>query len=283
MFKLLFKNMKAKHWVAVVFIFLLTLAEVYFMMTIVAYIGSLTAAVGNVQNDGTTAVWLNGLGMIVCAVAMVVVDIIIKFIASATASGTVTFLRQKLYERVNEFAIADFASFSTESLITRTTNDMQNVHLAWLTFLKTAFVAPVTMVWSIILLATQANGKLTIVTAIWVFLLVGAVAVLLLMVTPKFRIVQKLTDALNVSSRENLTGVRVVRAFNAETYQEGKFENVNAPYTKVQIFVGRVLAFFTPFVMMVMMGLSLSILWVSAYIINGLSLEQARYLAKSLC
>ena len=275
MFKLLFKNMKAKHWVAVVFIFLLTLAEVYFMMTIVAYIGSLTAAVGNVQNDGTTAVWLNGLGMIVCAVAMVVVDIIIKFIASATASGTVTFLRQKLYERVNEFAITDFASFSTESLITRTTNDMQNVHLAWLTFLKTAFVAPVTMVWSIILLATQANGKLTIVTAIWVFLLVGAVAVLLLMVTPKFRIVQKLTDALNVSSRENLTGVRVVRAFNAETYQEGKFENVNAPYTKVQIFVGRVLAFFTPFVMMVMMGLSLSILWVSAYIINGLSLEQA--------
>ena len=275
MFKLLFKNMKAKHWVAVVFIFLLTLAEVYFMMTIVAYIGSLTAAVGNVQNDGTTAVWLNGLGMIVCAVAMVVVDIIIKFIASATASGTVTFLRQKLYERVNEFAIADFASFSTESLITRTTNDMQNVHLAWLTFLKTAFVAPVTMVWSIILLATQANGKLTIVTAIWVFLLVGAVAILLLMVTPKFRIVQKLTDALNVSSRENLTGVRVVRAFNAETYQEGKFENVNAPYTKVQIFVGRVLAFFTPFVMMVMMGLSLSILWVSAYIINGLSLEQA--------
>ena len=153
---------------------------------------------------------------------------------------------------------------------------MQNVHLAWLTFLKTAFVAPVTMVWSIILLATQANGKLTIVTAIWVFLLVGAVAVLLLMVTPKFRIVQKLTDALNVSSRENLTGVRVVRAFNAETYQEGKFENVNAPYTKVQIFVGRVLAFFTPFVMMVMMGLSLSILWVSAYIINGLSLEQAK-------
>ena len=115
MFKLLFKNMKAKHWVAVVFIFLLTLAEVYFMMTIVAYIGSLTAAVGNVQNDGTTAVWLNGLGMIVCAVAMVVVDIIIKFIASATASGTVTFLRQKLYERVNEFAIADFASFSASS------------------------------------------------------------------------------------------------------------------------------------------------------------------------
>ena len=275
MFKLLFKNMKARHWVAVVFIFLLTLAQVYFMMTIVSYIGLLTAAVGNAASDGTANVWLNGLGMIVCAVAMVVVDIIIKFIASATASSTVTQLRQKLYERVNEFAIADFASFSTESLITRTTNDIQNVHLAWLTFLKTAFVAPVTMVWSVILLATQANAKLTVVTVVWVVLLVAAVAVLLFMVTPKFRIVQKLTDALNVSSRENLTGVRVVRAFNAESYQEDKFDKVNVPYTKTQIFIGRVLAFFTPFVMMVMMGLSLSILWVSAYIINGLSSTEA--------
>lgn len=275
MFKLLFKNMKARHWVAVVFIFLLTLAQVYFMMTIVSYIGLLTAAVGNAATDGTANVWLNGLGMIVCAVAMVVVDIIIKFIASATASSTVTQLRQKLYERVNEFAIADFASFSTESLITRTTNDIQNVHLAWLTFLKTAFVAPVTMVWSVILLATQANAKLTVVTVVWVVLLVAAVAVLLFMVTPKFRIVQKLTDALNVSSRENLTGVRVVRAFNAESYQEDKFDKVNTPYTKTQIFIGRVLAFFTPFVMMVMMGLSLSILWVSAYIINGLSATEA--------
>ena len=276
MFKLLFKNMKARQWVAVVFIFLLTLAQVYFLMTIVSYIGLLTAAVGAASTEGTTAVWLNGLGMIVCAVAMVVVDIIIKIIASATASGTVTRLRQKLYERVNEFAIADFASFSTESLITRTTNDIQNIHLAWLTFLKTAFIAPVTIVWSVISLATQANAKLTVVTVVWVVLLVAAVAILLFMVTPKFRIVQKLTDALNVSSRENLTGVRVVRAFNAETYQEGKFEKVNASYTKTQIFIGRALAFFTPFVMMVMMGLTLSILWVSAYIINGLSVEAAK-------
>ena len=276
MFKLLFKNMKARQWVAVVFILLLTLAQVYFLMTIVSYIGLLTAAVGAASTQGTDAVWLNGLGMIVCAVAMVVVDIIIKIIASATASGTVTRLRQKLYERVNEFAIADFASFSTESLITRTTNDIQNVHLAWLTFLKTAFIAPVTMVWSVILLATKANAKLTVVTVVWVVLLVAAVAILLFMVTPKFRIVQKLTDALNVSSRENLTGVRVVRAFNAETYQEGKFEKVNASYTKTQIFIGRALAFFTPFVMMVMMGLTLSILWVSAYIINGLSVEAAK-------
>ena len=95
------------------------------------------------------------------------------------------------------------------------------------------------------------------------------------MLTPKYKVVQKLTDALNVASRENLTGVRVVRAFNAESYQEGKFEKVNSAFTKVQIFAGRTLSIFTPLVMMVMMGLSLSILWASAYVINGMDMEAA--------
>ena len=272
MFKLLFKNMKAKNWIAVVVIFILTFGQVFFMMTIVQNIELLTKSVGEQNVD---AIWRYGLYMVICAVCMAVVEVIIRFVASAAASSTVTSLREKLYERANEFALSDFASFSTESLITRTTNDIQNVHLAWLTFLKTAFVAPITLVWSIVLLVQKANPSLTIVTAIWVFLLVAVVAILLMMVTPKYKIVQKLTDYLNISSRENLTGVRVVRAFNAEKYQEGKFEEVNAQFTKVQIFTGRVLAFFTPFVMMVMMGLTLCILWVSAYTINGMEVAPA--------
>ncbi len=275
MFKLLFKNMKPKHWIAVVAIFILTFAQVFFMMQIVANISLLTGAVQASREKGVAEIWQYGLTMVICAILMAAVEVIIRFVASGTASGTVTMLRQKLYERANEFAMSDFASFSTESLITRTTNDIQNVHLAWLTFLKTAFVAPITMVWSIISLVQNANASLTIVTGIWLFILVAAVAVLLLMVTPKFRIIQKLTDYLNVASRENLTGVRVVRAFNAETYQEGKFEKVNQEYTKVQIFTGRVISFFTPLVMMVMMGLSLSILWASAFVINGLQPEAA--------
>ena len=213
--------------------------------------------------------------MVICAILMAAVEVIIRFVASSVAANVVTDLRQKLYERANAFAVADFASFSTESLITRTTNDMQNVHLALLTFLKTAFVAPVTMVWSIILLLNYATGSLTLVTVIWLFVLVAAVTVLLVLVIPKFKMVQKLTDALNVSSRENLTGVRVVRAFNAETYQEKKFDKVNTEYTKVQIFASRVIAVFTPIVMLVMMGLTLSILWVGAYALNGLPMEIA--------
>ena len=275
MFKLIFKNMKAKDWVAFFGIFILTLFQIAFMMNIVSCIGLLTAAVQNSRTNGTDEILKYGFLMIICAILMGAIEVIIRFIASSAASRVVTRMRQRLYERVNEFAIADFASFSTESLITRTTNDMQNVHLAWLTFLKTAFMAPVTMVWSIILMSKYASSSLTTVTAIWLFVLVAAVAVLLLLVTPKFKIVQKLTDALNVASRENLTGVRVVRAFNAETYQEGKFEKVNTEFTKVQIFTGRALAVFTPLVMMVMMGLSLSILWASAYGIHGFDVKAA--------
>ena len=267
--------MRVKDWIAVIAIFLLTLCQVFFMMQIVAYISLLTGAVQASRQNGVAEIWWYGLYMIICAILMAAVEVIIRFVASAAAGSTVTGLRQKMYERVNKFAIADFASFSTESLITRTTNDMQNVHLAWLTFLKTAFVAPVTMVWSIILLMQYANASLTIVTGVWLFILVAVVIVLLMLVTPKYKIVQKLTDALNVSSRENLTGVRVVRAFNAESYQEGKFEKVNAAFTKVQIFTGRVLSVFTPFVMMVMMGLSLCILWASAYVLNGMNMEAA--------
>ena len=275
MFKLIFKNMKAKDWVAFFGIFILTLFQIAFMMNIVSCIGLLTAAVQNSRTNGTDEILKYGFLMIICAILMGAIEVIIRFIASSAASKVVTRMRARLYERVNEFAIADFASFSTESLITRTTNDMQNVHLAWLTFLKTAFMAPVTMVWSIVLMSKYASKSLTTVTAVWLFVLVAAVVILLLMVTPKFKIVQKLTDALNVASRENLTGVRVVRAFNAETYQEGKFEKVNTEFTKVQIFTGRALAVFTPLVMMVMMGLSLSILWASAYGIHGFDVKAA--------
>ena len=276
MFKLLFKNMKAKNWVSVIAIFLLTLGEVYFMMQIVGYISLLTGAVQNSRQNGVAEIWWYGLYMVICAILMASIEVIIRIVASATASSCVTGIRQKMYERVNEFAISDFASFSTESLITRTTNDMQNVHIAWLTFLKTAFLAPVVMVWSVILLMQYASASLTIVTAIWLVVLVAAVVVLLMMLTPKFKVVQKLTDLLNVASRENLTGVRVVRAFNAESYQENKFAKVNISFTKVQIFAGRVMSVFTPLVMMVMSGLSLSILWASAYVLNGMDMEVAK-------
>jgi len=276
MFKLLAKTMKPINWIAVAVIFMLTLLQVYFMMHIVNYISLLTHAVQSSRGNGVAEIWWYGLSMVISAILMAAVEVVVRFLASSSAAKTVTDIRRVMYEKVNLFAVSDFASFSTESLITRTTNDIQNVHLAWLTFLKTAFVAPITMIWAIIALVQYGTESLTFVTAIWLTVLVTAVIGLLLLVQPKYKVIQRLTDELNIASRENLTGVRVVRAFNAENYQENKFDKVNTHFTKLQIFAARVMALFAPIVNLVLLGLTLCILWVGAYILNGLDMESAR-------
>ncbi|MCR5774962.1 MAG: ABC transporter ATP-binding protein/permease [Lachnospiraceae bacterium] len=275
MFKLLGKSLKPINWIAVAVVFILTLVQVYFMMQIVNHISLLTHAVQSSRENGVAEIWWYGLSMVISAILMAAVEVVIRFLASSSAAKTATDIRRMMYEKVNQFAVSDFASFSTESLITRTTNDIQNFHLAWLTFLKTAFAAPITMIWAIIALVQYGTESLTLVTAIWLTVLVTAVIGLLLMVQPKYKVIQRLTDELNVASRENLTGVRVVRTFNAESYQENKFDKVNTHFTKLQIFAGRVMAVFAPLVNLVLLGLTLSILWVGAYILNGLDMESA--------
>lgn len=269
----LFKKFTVRNWIAIFVILLLTVVQVYFTMAVVGCVNELMAVV---QRQDTQEIWKNGFWMILSSLLLAIAQTIISIIASSTASSIATRTRNELYEKINSLSLADMAGFSTESLITRTTNDIQNVHLAFLTALRTVFVAPITMVWSIILLVQTGIPQLTVGTIIWLVLLVVAVVFLILMVIPKYKAVQRLTDALNVASRENLTGIRVVRAFNAEKYQEDKFEKVNIDFTKKQIFVAKALAFFTPFVMFVMMGLTLTILWIACFILNGnFNLEEA--------
>lgn len=269
----LFKKFTVRNWIAIFVILLLTVVQVYFTMAVVGCVNELMAVV---QRQDIQEIWKNGFWMILSSLLLAIAQTIISIIASSTASSIATRTRNELYQKINSLSLADMAGFSTESLITRTTNDIQNVHLAFLTALRTVFVAPITMVWSIILLVQTGVAELTIGTIIWLVLLVVAVILLILLVIPKYKAVQRLTDALNVASRENLTGIRVVRAFNAEKYQEEKFEKVNIEFTKKQIFVAKALAFFTPFVMFVMMGLTLTILWIACLILNGnFNLEQA--------
>ena len=270
----LFKKFTVRNWIAIFVILLLTVVQVYFTMAVVGCVNELMAVV---QRQDTQEIWKNGFWMILSSLLLAIAQTIISIIASSTASSIATRTRNELYEKINSLSLADMAGFSTESLITRTTNDIQNVHLAFLTALRTVFVAPITMVWSIILLVQTGIPQLTVGTIIWLVLLVVAVVFLILLVIPKYKAVQRLTDALNVASRENLTGIRVVRAFNAEKYQEDKFEKVNIDFTKKQVFVAKALAFFTPFVTFVMMGLTLTILWISCFILNGnFNLEEAR-------
>lgn len=266
------KKFTLKNWLLVGAIFLFTLVQVYFTMMIIGAVNDLTA---KIVNGTTQDIWRIGVGMILFAVLLAASQVVIEFLASYNASDIATGLRRKLYAKVNKFSLSDFSTFSTESLITRTTNDIQNIHIALLSAFRTIFVAPITAIFSVIMLVKYASKGITIVTAIWLILLVVFMVAIVALVMPKVKVVQKLTDSLNIASRENLTGVRVVRAFNAEEYQENKFDDVNVKYTKLQIFVGKAISFFTPFITFVMMGLVLCILWVSAYAINGKDVAEA--------
>lgn len=272
---ILFKNFGKANWIKVGIIFILAFLQVYFMMRIIVYVGEITTAVQMSRMYGTDPIWEKGIYMIVCAILMAAVEILLQFFASSTSSSAVTRLRSGIYNKVNKLSLSDLAQFSTESLITRTTNDIQNTQLALIFTLKTIFIAPICIGWSIIALIKYVNLELTLAIAVWTFVLVATVIVLVLLLIPRFKIVQKMTDQLNVVSRENVTGVRVVRAFNAEEYQEKKFSNVNDKFTKLQVFTGRVLSLFSPVIMLVMFGLVLSILWISAYFLNGQDYELA--------
>lgn len=269
--KLLFKKFSGKNWLILLAILALTVVQVFSMMKTVEVIAALTGAM---QQSNLDLIWQNGMHLVGFAVIMLVSMIIIEVCASWNASEIVTRLRREVYQRVNDFTLADLDAFSTESLITRTTNDMQNLHLALITCFRVIFLVPVLVVWSITKILSY-DATLTVASAIWIVLLIIIIAILIVMLMPKFNSLQKLTDALNVAARENLTGLQVVRAFNAEKYQEAKFDVANQEFTKVNLFTSKAVAFLSPFLMFVLNGLTLTILWVSAYFISGLKGEVA--------
>ena len=269
--KLLFRSFKAKNWLAILGILLLTIAQVYSMMRVVECIAALTAGM---QMKDTGFIWDSGVTLILWAAVMLVAAAVIVVIASWNASEIVTRLRSDVYRRVNDFALADLDAFSTESLITRTTNDMQNLHIALITCFTVIFMVPILVISSISKILSY-DLSLTVASGLWILLLIVVIGVLVAVLMPKFNILQKLTDALNIAARENLTGLQVVRAFNAEDYQEAKFEKANQEFTKVNLFTSKAVAFLVPFLMFVLSGISLTVIWVSAYFIDSLQGEAA--------
>lgn len=175
---------------------------------------------------------------------------------------------------MDSFSVAERDRFSTPSLITRTTNDVQQVQMANILMLRMAFAAPVTAVWAICKIQGTST-YLTLATVIAVIALVLFLALLMVFVLPKFKIMQKLLDKLNGVSRENLTGIRVIRAYNAEEYQKDKFEKSNEAITKAQLFAGRMMSLMSPVMMLIMNGVSLAIYWLGSHLINAGSTDYA--------
>lgn len=198
-------------------------------------------------------------------------------IFAARIAATVSFrLRSQVFDRVESFSMEEINRFSTASLITRTTNDIQQVQMVISMGLQIMVKAPILAVWAVCKILTR-NWQWSVSTAVAVGIMVIMLLFIFLAVFPKFRLVQKLTDNLNGVTRENLTGVRVVRAYNAEEYQQKKFEKANTDLTKTQLFTSRAMAIMMPMMTMIMSGLTLAIYWVGAYLIGDLPTGAERY------
>lgn len=272
----LYKNLKAKDWLLIVFIVGITVAQVYFTMLLTDQISAIVGAIQSVSMHvpgATTAdIWREGGLMLAFAVCSALCQVASGISASRVASDLSARIRSKVYAKVESFSIAEVNKFSTASLITRTTNDIQQVHMANIITLRMLIYAPIMAVWAICKI-NASSAELTTATAVTIVILVVCIAAIMLAVMPRFRLMQKLTDKLNGVTRENLTGIRVVRAYNAENYQEEKFEKANASFTKTQLFTGRVIALLSPIMMLAMNGLTLAIYWIGASLMNASEIE----------
>lgn len=274
MFKL-YKNLKALDWVLIVFIVGVTVAQVYFTMTLVDYVSGIISAIGVASVTGDTGdIWYNGGMMILYAVCSAACQVAVGFIASHVSSDLSKTLRSRVFTKVEGFSVAEVNKFSTASLITRSTNDIQQVQMANVMILRMLISAPITAIWAICKISST-SWELTTAAIVAVVLLVIGILAIMLTVLPKFKVVQKLTDRLNGVTRENLTGIRVVRAYNAEGYQEEKFDKANDDFTRVQTFTGRVIALMSPMMTIIMNGVTLAIYIIGAYLINNNVTEYA--------
>ena len=275
----LFKYLKKREWLyalaAVVFI----VAQVWLDLKMPDYMNAITQIAQGGTNAATglpyemADIWSNGGYMLLCAVGSMLCSVITSFFVVSIAADFSARLRELLYTKVQGFSMSEINKFSTASLITRSTNDVQQVQMLITLGLQMIIKAPITAIWAITKIAGK-QWQWSAAVAVAVLILVCGIAIIMLLVTKKFKRMQTLTDSLNQVTRENLSGIRVIRAYNAEHFQQEKFEAVNDDFTNTNLFTGRVMAFMNPLMSLVMNGISLAIYWIGAYIINAASLSE---------
>ena len=266
MLKLL-KTFKKKEWLLAIISFLLIFFQVWLELKMPDYMYKITQLV---QTDGSSmkAILENGGYMLACAFGSLIAAIIVGYLISIISATFSKRTRKMIFTKVEELAIHEVKQFSTNSLITRTTNDVTQIEMLIAMGLQLLIKAPITAIWAVTKILNK-SVEWSIITAIAVVILLSVIASLVIIVMPRFKIVQKLTDSINGVTRENLTGIRVVRAFNAEKYQEDKFEDVNNKLTNLQLFNQKKFAIMSPIMYLVMYFLTLSIYFVGAKLIDN--------------
>ena len=265
MFKLL-KSFRKKEWLITIVSVCLIVMQVWLELKMPDYMSKVTILV---QTEGSkmSDILINGGYMLLCAFGSLVGAIIVGYSIALLSAGFSKKLRGKLFRKVEEMSMSEVKVFSTNSLITRTTNDITQVEMFVGFGLQLLIKAPVTAVWAITKILNK-SWEWSVVTSVAVVILLVVIGILTIIVLPKFKIVQKLTDKLNEVTRENLTGIRVVRAFNAEDYQEKKFKNVNDDLTNLQLFNQKSMSIMSPVMYLIMYMLTLVIYFIGAYLIK---------------
>ena len=270
--KKLAKRITGKEWGMILLTVLFTCFSVYLELEVPTYISEITELIGT---PGTELgdLWSPAIKMMGLSFLAFLSSVTVGFFASRVAASYTTHLRSDIFNRVLDYSQTEIKRFSIPSLLTRTTNDVTQIQMLFTMGLQVVTRGPIMAIWAI--------GKILGKSEYWLWAVVVAVIVNVLMTTvlmtlafPKQSVIQKLTDKLNSITRESLTGIRVVRAYNAEDYQDKKFEEANDEVTRLNLFVNRLMAIMNPIMMAISSGLTLAIYWIGAYLINDASLTE---------
>ncbi len=265
MLKLL-KNLTKKDWILALFSIILIIGQVWLELKMPDYMSEITVLVKK-EGSQMKDILINGGYMLSCALGSLVLAVIVGYLVSSIAADLSKNTRKKLFDKVLSLDIDEVKNFSTSSLITRSTNDITQVQMIVAMGLQLMIKAPITAIWAITKILNK-SWQWSAITGVAILIILSFVVSLMVVVMPKFKIVQKLIDKLNSVTRENLTGIRVVRAFNAEQYQEDKFENVNKDLTNLQTFNQKKFSVMQPLMYFVMNALTLAVYFVGANLIN---------------
>lgn len=265
------RNFRAKEWLLLAISFCFIISQVWLDLKLPDYMSQITMLVqtpGSEMNEVLKA----GGWMLLCALGSLVSAVSVASIAANLAANFSANVRSKLFAKVQSFSMQDINHYSTASLITRSTNDITQVQMFIVMGLQMIIKAPILAVWAMMKISGKSMAW-SMATACGVLFLAAVVGITVVITLPKFRKLQALTDQVNKVARENLTGIRVVRAYNAASYQEGKFKKANDELTDTNLFTNRRMIVILPTINLVMNGLSLSIYWIGAILIEGAALQ----------
>lgn len=268
----LFRYLRKKDWLFVCISLCFIVFQVWLDLRLPDYMAEITRLIQTPDSALSSVVWA-GMKMLACALLSMAAMFVVGYFVAQVAAGLSKRLREAVYGKVISFSMEEMGKFSTASLITRSTNDISQVQMVIAIGLQASVKAPIMAAWAITKIINK-NLAWSAATGVAVAFLLVLITILFVLVVPGFRKIQSLTDNINRVARENLSGVRVVRAYNAEKYQEDKFAKANEELTSVNLFTQKMMAIMMPSMTLISSGLTLSIYWIGVYLIDKAKLTE---------